>query len=516
MNTRAIVGIIAIILVIPLALVMGQLAATDPVTVAVIFVVVSGALVLYGLGEHMWVLIPASMFMKGHLNFLPGAPYPWQIATLIVGGLTCLGVLTSTRKIHLKITWIEIAVVLQVVAIGQSYLRNPTGLSILGDSVIGGKFYIDYGVSFFAFIILATIKTTPTIIKRAIIAMILIGVADALLKLITSLVPELGFMVMRVYGVTDVKTLMQSMAGGVDLSVSRFTALAPLGSLGMLICCSFWRPVTSLSPTKPLRVLLLSFSTIAILLGGFRGSIASAAVKFGLGSWIRRKPFDAIIVGVIGLMLIFVVVAGVDLRKMPFGVQRTLSFLPVDVSPQARESAEHSTEFRWEMWEAALTSDRYIHNKALGDGFGYSALEQEFILSSLEDRGSMGDIESYLAKGSYHGFHVETIRFTGVLGLVCATFALFVFSVRAWRLTNKYRETSAWGAILFVCIPVIMAPYWYWLVFGSYKVEFPLLIITAGILRIAEQASKGVAPMDSTNEHNEFQKIELDNRPTRV
>ena len=408
----------------------------------------------------------------------------------MVAGLTCLGVLTQTRKVNLKWTWIETAILLQVLAIAQSYLRNPTGLSILGDSVIGGKFYIDYAVAFLAFCILATVKTNPIIVKRAIIAMVIIGVADTLLKLVTSLVPDLGFMVMRVYGNADIKTIMRSMAGGIDLTESRFQAIAPLGAIGMLICCSFWRPILSISPAKPSRVLLLAISTVAILLGGFRGMIVSAAVSFSLGSWIRRKPVDAIIVIIIGLMLVSVVVVGVDLRKMPFGIQRTLSFLPVDVSPHARESAEHSTEFRLEMWEAALTSDKYIRNKMLGDGFGYSALEQEFILTQMQEGGSMGDIESTLAKGSYHGFHVETIRFTGVFGLICATFALFVFSVKAWRLVQLYRDTDAWGSIIFLCIPVIMAPYWYWLVFGSYKSWFPLLLVTAGLIRLAENAAR--------------------------
>ena len=492
MNTRIVVGILIAILVIPLALIMGQLAATDPVTVGIIFVVVTGALTLYGLGEHMWVLIPGSLLMKGKLAFLPGNPDPWQIATLIVAPLMCLGFVTRTRRLEFKWTWIEWAVLLQVVAIGQSYLRNPTGLSVLGGGIVGGKHYIDYGVAFLAFTMLASVKTTPTILKRAIILMIVIGIADASLGVLTSVFPEAGFKLMRIYSVGNMLSMLKSLDQGIDFSLSRFAVLSGLGSIGMLICCSFWRPVASIDPRKPYRFLILVISMVSILLSGFRGLLASSVVRFGLGSWIRKKPMDVLIVGVVGVLFLVVIIGAVDLRKLPFGIQRTLSFLPVNVSPQARESAERSNEFRFEMWEAVLTQDKYIRNKMLGDGFGYSAIEQALMEDSIFNRGGHGgDLESFIAKGSYHGFHVETIRFTGVFGLILATFALFVFSVRAWRVTQKYKDSSAWGAVIFLCLPMIYAPYWYWLVYGSYKVDFVLLIVSAGMLRIAEQVWNG-------------------------
>ena len=40
-------------------------------------------------------------------------------------------------------------------------------------------------------------------------------------------------------------------------------------------------------------------------------------------------------------------------QKMPLMVQRSLSFLPIEINPLARQDAEHSTEWRVKMWLAA-------------------------------------------------------------------------------------------------------------------------------------------------------------------
>jgi hypothetical protein len=92
--------------------------------------------------------------------------------------------------------------------------------------------------------------------------------------------------------------------------------------------------------------------------------------------------------------------------------------------------------------------------------------------------------EAALETGAYHGFHVETIRNTGALGLLFATVALFVFMAFAWRAIQQTRNQPYWGMVLFICMPVLIHRFWYWLVFGSYKAEFPSVIALAGMVKL--------------------------------
>jgi hypothetical protein len=106
-----------------------------------------------------------------------------------------------------------------------------------------------------------------------------------------------------------------------------------------------------------------------------------------------------------------------------------------------------------------------------------------------------------LATGAYHGFHVETIRFTGVFGLACAIFAMVVFFKCGLRLVRHFRGQPLFGPVLFICLPVMVYLFWSLLIFGSYRVDFPPILIMAGMMKmldnlrlsqLAEQSATGV------------------------
>ena len=94
--------------------------------------------------------------------------------------------------------------------------------------------------------------------------------------------------------------------------------------------------------------------------------------------------------------------------------------------------------------------------------------------------------ERALALGSYHGFHVETIRFTGFLGLGLAVFANFVFFFSALKSVNYYRGHPDFGYVAFLTIPFLIYPFWSLLVFGAYRAEFPQILAMAGLLKMLE------------------------------
>ena len=63
------------------------------------------------------------------------------------------------------------------------------------------------------------------------------------------------------------------------------------------------------------------------------------------------------------------------LAPLPPNVQRALTFLPGTWEQRYKDDAEGSTEWRVEVWKVALFTERWIKNKWLGDGLGFSAAE---------------------------------------------------------------------------------------------------------------------------------------------
>ena len=89
-----------------------------------------------------------------------------------------------------------------------------------------------------------------------------------------------------------------------------------------------------------------------------------------------------------------------------------------------------------------------------------------------------------MRRGSYHGFHVQTIRMTGYIGLLAVLIMLGVFLRHAWSHIQYFRGRPEWGFVLFVCVPFLIFPFYAMLVFGDYRVGLPRVIIRAGFLKM--------------------------------
>lgn len=440
------------------------------------------------LGRHIWILIPATLGMQGNLNFIPGSPAPWHLMTAVAAIFTLLRLATRQQHLQIRCTGMELAILLVALTIFQAFLRNPTGLSILGGDVSGGKPYLVFGVAFTAYILISTADADYRAWRWAIAAMMLLTFVDISINIVSGLSPGFARIVIRFY--SNVSFVAATTVGyATDTDEKRITEFGALGVFLGTIASTLWRPITALDLRKPWRALAALGAVAATLAGGFRGAAVRLFIDFTLGSLLRRKPIDVIIVGCMGLVLLSMVLIAVPTRLLPFPVQRILTILPgVDVRSEIAKDAEGSNDFRFEMWRQALTTDRYISNKLLGDGFQYSASEMHartaMMFGDYRMTGGMTTEEMFMATGSYHGFHAETIRFTGAVGLFAATLALIVFAVFASRCITFYRNQVGWGLVLFFCMPFLIHPLWYWLVFGDYRNDFAGIVASAGLIKL--------------------------------
>ena len=65
-------------------------------------------------------------------------------------------------------------------------------------------------------------------------------------------------------------------------------------------------------------------------------------------------------------------------------------------------------------------------------------------------------------------------------------FAMAVFFRKGLVLIRHFRGQSLFGPVLYLCLPVMIYLFWSLLVFGSYRVDFPPILIMAGMLKILD------------------------------
>jgi hypothetical protein len=490
MDSSKIKALIIGVLAAFFALYLGVIAATARME-AILWV--AGALfltLLLSLGRHVWILIPLSLGFSGNINAIPGSPAVWWLAMASAGGMFVFRFLMRHHEtFQFRFSWLDFAILIQVLAVWQSYLRNPTGFSIFGGDTVGGKPYVIFAFAIAAYAVQSVVKTDIKMVRRVVIGVILVSVADGLLIVTSQLVPAVAMLVLPIYSGADFAAARSGV--GVEAGEGRLTAGKDVGQSLGLAACSLYQPLSTLNPLRFGRFLMMMFSIAIILLSGFRSVLAWIIIAFVVGSLIRRRYMDVVISGIIGLFGISLIAVTGTGTQLPFSVQRGLSAIPfIEVDPSIRHGAENSTDWRVEMWKLALFSDKYIQNKWLGDGFGYSAAELQASQDSAfgdqrRSRGmSLQDV--MLARGSYHGFHVETIRFTGALGLVFALISMGIFFRSALRLIGHFKGRPEWGYVIFICMPFLIAPFYNMLVFGSYRVGFPELLAAAGFLKVLD------------------------------
>ncbi len=495
MDTRLLRIIITLVLGLGFAIYLGVAVALDQVE-AVSWVLGIGVFViLLALGRHIWALIPLALCLDGALNFLPGAPSVWYVATPLATCFLLLRFLSRTKDFTWRWTWMDTMVFLNLLLLIQAYMRNPTGLAILGGggggARIGGKTYVDFYLVTIGYFVLGSVRSEWKYVRVVLYCMIGLQLFDGLLGAATGFSGSLAALVSKVYGNVDYTSAIAGLEGGITQGYTydintRFITLTQIGLVLGTICFTLWRPISCLNPTRPFRGVLLILTLVATLMSGFRSNLTRIVFLFIAGCVARRRPFDlAIAGGCAFLLLCTVMLSGIGM-ELPFAAQRALSFLPVGVSEDAKKQAQESSEWRFEMWRLALSSDRYIRNKIFGDGFGFTAAELKVANDPTINLSGQAQMEYYMSKGSYHGFHVECIRFVGAVGLIIATVILFVFGAKAWQLIRYFDGRQGWPALLYVCVPYLMQPAYYWLVFGSYKGNFMTYVLGGGLLKLLD------------------------------
>jgi hypothetical protein len=439
------------------------------------------------LGRRIWLLVPFLGTLGLSLR-LPGQPSTFLLAQVLFIGFSLL--LLLTRKLPFRLRWTELEFWCAGLAIfvAQAYLRNPVGVNIFGGSTVGGKAYFIFAISFVSATLLAGIKVPPGDLKLALRLSILGGILNFAVGLVGRFVPTVGYW-----------TNTQFASGDVDYSnydnpvdsgqAGREGTLMVLGQNLSLWISSFKSPLKA--SFHPVWAPLILLSLAAATLSGFRNAVAMVGLTYFCGLCYRGGPIQIMASALLGVLALAILAFVNISNPLPPNTQRALSFLPGTWEERYVGDAAASSDWRFEIWREVLMTDRWINNKWMGDGLGFTARELQYQMShGMAGSGGVSGFdahrESILASGDYHSGPVSTIRVIGYVGLIFFIVAQIRLAVHAHRQIKRCQGTEWFPLALFTGLPLLWGPLFFILIFGDFKSGASGFLLTAAMLRMLQ------------------------------
>jgi hypothetical protein len=445
-------------------------------TGSIVFVVI-----LTGLQQKAWVLIPLGWYLSGGLGFLR-VPFSVREITIMLAFASFVALaIVSGRRSRIQWNSLDYFVWLNMVWVALTYLINPVGIRALGSENIGGRSYF---VIFLAALSYVTIVRMPQSINAAarIPLLLVIGAGFvAILNGIAYAFPNTGPVLLQIYSNVDI---VRYLATGIsEPHILRLTQLAPFGGLLVLVLCGYYRATVLFNP---LRWPFYGFCAgcLCILVSGFRSAFLWVFVGVGLSMILRRAYRDLVLTTIIGGIIVGGILLGQGrVYELPLSVQRTVSFLPAKWSPIVLKDTEDSTQGRFKWWKIVI-DEGLIKNWWVGDGFGVNI--RDYLLMGR----SSDFMEDVFLTGAYHNGPLTTVRYAGIIGLVVVYGLMIAGAVKSVKALRMVEGTPLQPLAMYLAIVLIWYPFHFTFVFGSYDGTLPQLILWVAMLRLVIRLSE--------------------------
>jgi hypothetical protein len=367
--------------------------------------------------------------------FLPGQAQIWVpvAAASLLFALLNRAVTPEARFIYVPSLANPLLFLAAVVLI-TAFATGGIGLRSFGSSRYGGRNYtlvLMAVAGFFAF----SSARIPSEKAGLYVGMFLLA---GLTAIIPNIIYTLGPTFYPLYRIFPVGAAVDQARAEYALDPGIFR-LGGLGIVGPSLYCyalARYGIRGALDVTKPWRLLLLVIAAACCVLSGFRSCLIGFAIIFGAVFCLEGLHKTRFLPLVLGVTLVGALILLPNANKLPWVVQRTLSFLPAKIDPIARESAEASTGWRLEIWKQAIPQIP----KYLLIGKGYSMDPNELYLADQAGRYRSSDHDAILLNGDYHSGPLSVIIPFGIFG----TIGFFWFLAAAGRfLYQNYRLGDA-------------------------------------------------------------------------
>src|SRR5262249_18480557 len=204
------------------------------------------------------------------------------------------------------------------------------------------------------------------------VALYFLGTATIAVGELAVVINPAFYFIFLIFPVGD--TGLQAIAGGPGAPTGFGTRLGGFAAAGtaayLLMLCRYG--IEELFSWRRLGRLLVFFGFLLVaMLGGFRSTLIMFLLTFAILFYLEgltRSPL-------LPAFLIVTVLAGAAIvplaDRLPIAIQRTLSFLPLEVDPMVKATAQASNEWRLEIWRHVLPQvPEYL---VLGKGYSFTA-----------------------------------------------------------------------------------------------------------------------------------------------
>jgi hypothetical protein len=410
--------------------------------------------------------------------FIPGRPVLWMIMGLIGLFFAVLNRSVSANRPFINVPAITRSLIfLAVVVAGTAFLTGGIGIRSLGSNHYGGRgyfFMFSAIASYFAF----TSQRIPLHRAASALKMYFLPGITAMIPNVAYLAGPGAYFLFSFFPVEEASgqaaadnalgpTIMR-LGGAAGASIAVYSyLLARYGVRG------------TLDLSRPWRLLLFLLATLGCVIGGYRGVILLFGLTFAVTFWLEglwRTRFLPILGGAV---LLVGTIAFAQADKLPWSIQRAISFLPVQIDPLVKSNAEGSTKWRVEMWKMVLPQIP----KYLFKGKGY-ALDPGDIYLAQQSAGrgldATGESGSALV-GDYHNGPLSVIIPFGIYGMIGF---LWFLGAGIQVLVSNYRfgDPALRYVNTFFLSTFVAKAIFFFLIFGSIAYD---LAFFAGLLGLA-------------------------------
>ena len=474
-------------------------------TVFGVFLAVVAIFSLLHFRERVWVIIPVLWPFYGAVLILP-LPFALKDIGVIVG-FTAIIICIALKIVRKRpnFTYLDALLYLNAIWLLTVFIRNPVGFLETDSERVGGRPYVSAVFGLLAYWTLrrmtasvATLRRLPKYVLGGVATLFLL---NALLILFPAIAPFAAsiYSGFNLYFVSGISTNVTGISGGeaaINAGTTRIEIFRDIGRYTVVFLCAYFFPPTLLNPVNWKRFLFFGLAIVGLLLSGFRSFLVYAVAMFLLGSYFRKGWSAVLRASGIGVFFTLLIMLGNGtLYELPFAAQRALAVIPKALRPtelneRAVLSGESSTDWRVEMWIQALTTNRYISDKVMGDGFGMTRSQID-ILNNAMRLGVVSDQDSqeHMAiSGDFHSGPISTIRVIGYVGLCFVYMLMIAMALKSVRLIRRAKGTPLFEPTLFFLMPVFFEPMWFTFVFGAYSMWFPFMAFSLGIIKIIEHS----------------------------
>ena len=417
--------------------------------------------------------------------FLPGTMSLWMALGMVTFAFGVLNRAASPENKFLCPMPLTISLIfLSVVVAGTMISTGGMGARVLNSGKYGGKGYFFIAFAIIGFFALVS-QRIP--LKRANLfagLFFLSGITEAVGDLIYLLGPK-AHGLFYIFSAANAVSLASAESELVAQGSLRINGLG-LAMVAVVMCMLAVHGVRGLLNFKrPWRALIVATAVAAGSFSGFRSLLllclmAVAVIFFMEG--LHRTRFMLIAAG--GVVLVGILLA-IFSCELPPTIQRTISFLPVEVDPAVRMDSQSSVDWRVEMWRSLLPQvPQYWF---LGKGYLVDAQALSLGIES-HMRGMGSRWESAMLAGDYHNGPLSLVIPLGGLG-VAAFLSFLVVGGRVLYLNHQHGLAELTHINRFLLGYFLVRIAFFLFLFGSFSQD---LHIFTGLVGLSLSLNGGV------------------------